>query len=143
MKLEDIQTSISEDSNLDSTELGKESLRIPNLISKYLNLRSKENILLKQLESNQAIDFKKRWEFYLGKAPPKDYKDEPFDHKVLRSDIEIYLKADKVLQEWDNKILMQRSKIDIIDQFVKELGQRGWNIKNSIEWIKLMNGGMV
>ena len=39
----------------------------------------------------------KKWEYYSGKSDPEVYRDNPFDFKVLKQDLPIYLESDEEL----------------------------------------------
>ena len=142
MKIQDLLVEIEQDAKIDPHEVGKESLRIPSLHAKYLTYRSNEKMLLKQLNFNYNILYKERWLFYSGNATPQQYKEEEFDLKVLRGDIDIFIDGDAKLLEQKAKIAVQESKVEAIEEYLKSLGQRGWVLKNVIEWQKLMGGGL-
>ena len=42
---------------------------------------------------------RKKWEYYSGKSDPEVYRENPFDFKVLKADLHIYLDSDKELVE--------------------------------------------
>ena len=142
MKIQELLVEIEKDSIVDNHQLGQESTRIPALHSKYLTLRANEKLLLKQLNMQYAILHKERWTFYSGKSSPQAYKDENFDLKVLRGDIDIYIDSDVKLQELKSKISVQETKVETIDDFLKALIQRHWMISNSIKWSQMLNGGI-
>lgn len=144
MKLEDIQTAWKQDSAIDRTELGEESLKIPQLHSKYFNMFSQERLMLRKLEA----DFKKlqrlKHEYYTGVISEEDLREHqwtPFMLKILRTDLSMYLDSDEDLQTMQLKIDMQKEKVDFLDSAIKSLTTRGYQIKNAIDWTRFQMGG--
>jgi exonuclease VII small subunit len=48
--------------------------------------------------------------------------------------------ADPDIQELDAKIAYQEEKVDYLEQIVKGINNRQWNLNNSIQWRKFLNG---
>lgn len=142
MKIQELLAEIEQDAKIDMHEVGKESLRIPSLHAKYLTYRSNEKMLLKQLNFNYQSLYKERWLFYSGKAEPEKYKEEKFDLKVLRGDIDTFIEGDEKLLEHKAKIAVQETKVEAIEEYLKALIQRHWMLGNAIKWQQLMGGGM-
>ena len=104
MNLDEIQASWAEDSKLDPDNLHNESIKIPSLHSKYYNIYN-NIVLLKKMEENKyKILKKKKWLYYTGKAEPDVYKENPFDHKVLKPDIDKYMDADEDIMRLVSKL---------------------------------------
>jgi len=94
MNLEEIQLLWEEDSKLDPDNLHSESIKIPSLHAKYYKIYN-NILLLKKMEENKfKILRKEKWMYYSGKSDPEVYKEKPFDHKVLKPDIDKYMDAD-------------------------------------------------
>lgn len=140
MKIDDIQAAIQADSNVEMHNLGLESSRIPTLHSKYLTYRTNEKLILRALAINYSKLYRDRWIFYTGKGTPEQYKKEEFGLKVLRTDVDIFLKADEQLLKLQSNIDVQEAKVELLEDFLKALLQRHWMIKNAIDSQKIMNG---
>jgi len=143
MKLEEIQTMWERDSRIDRTELGEESLRIPQLHSKYFSLFSSERTRLKSLEGEYKKFFKAKFEYYTGTMSEEELKDrewEPFQLRVLKSDINIFIDGDKDLIKVQQTIDIQREKVDLLESIIKNLPARGFQIKAAIDWEKFKVG---
>lgn len=144
MKLEDIQAAWEQDSKIDRTELGEESLKIPQLHSKYFNMYSQEKLLLRKLEADLKVLQRLKHEYYTGVISEEDLKErewEPFMLKILRTDLNLYLDSDKDLQTIQLRIEVQREKVDFLESAIKSLTNRGFQIKNAIEWTRFQMGG--
>ena len=72
----------------------------------------------------------------------KVYVSKPFDLKVLKTDLAMYITSDEEVIELMNKIGYLEIVIKYIDGVIKSIDNRGWDIKNAIEW-KKFEAGMV
>lgn len=140
MNLDEIQLSWEEDSKIDEDNLHTESTKIPSLHAKYYRILN--NILLmKKLEENKFKQIKKeKWQYYTGKADPEVYIEKPFDHKVLRQDVDKYMDSDEDLIKVLNKIDYFQVMLTYLDSILKTINNRTFQIKNSIEWQKFIRG---
>jgi len=140
MNLDEIQTLWDEDSKIDEDELHTESTKVPSLHAKYYRILN--NILiLKKVEENKFKQLKKeKWQYYTGKADPEVYIDKPFDHKVLRQDVDKYMDSDEDLIKVLNKIDYFQVMLNYLDSILKTINNRTFQIKNSIEWQKFIRG---
>lgn len=144
MKLEDIQAAWEQDSKIDRTELGEESLKIPQLHSKYFNMYSQEKLLLRKLEADCKTLQRLKHEYYTGVISEEDLDEqgwEPFMLKILRTDLGLYLDSDKDMQTIQLRIEMQKEKVEFLESAIKSLTNRGFQIKNAIEWTRFQMGG--
>ena len=68
MTLSDIQEMVRKDLKINDLELDIESLRIPSLHSKYLQLLTEHSLLLKNTQGELNVLKRDKWIFYTGKA---------------------------------------------------------------------------
>ena len=140
MDLDEIQSLWYEDSKLDADNLHTESTNIPALHAKYYRILNKI-ILLKKMEENKFKQLKKeKWQYYTGKSDPEVYIDKPFDHKVLRADVDKYMDADPDLIKLLSKIDYYQVMISYLDSILKNINNRTFQVKNAIEWQKFIRG---
>jgi 3,4-dihydroxy-2-butanone 4-phosphate synthase len=71
-----------------------------------------------------------------------DSETKPFDLKVLKNDLHVYIESDKEIIDAENKIVYLETTTKYIDYVLKSISSRGWDIKNAIEW-KKFEAGMV
>ena len=107
MTLDEIQAQADKDLVIDDTELDTESLKTPILHNKYLQYYNKFNLLLKKSQWEERTLNREKWEYYTGKSDPSVYKEKPFDLKVLKADVHIYINADEDLQKIQAKVVYQ------------------------------------
>jgi hypothetical protein len=142
MTLEELQQQVSKDFKLDDTELDSESVSIPLLHNKYLIHFNKFSLLLKKAEYEHKTMIKDKWEYYTGKADPSVYKEKPFDIKVLKSDVHIYMDSDPELQRADQKVAYLNQIVKYLEQILRGVNNRSFLIKNAIEWKKFTSGAI-
>jgi len=143
MNLENLKEHITKDSIVDSTELGIEALKIPQIHGKYINLLTDLKLLLTKQNQEYAILRLRKWKIYTGKASKEElelWKEDPFDLDILKTDVDKFMDADPKLIELKSKISVTEIKIKTIEEFIKALNNRNFTIKSAIDWQKMMNG---
>ena len=143
MRFDDIRKMVEKDMVIDDSELDLESLKIPQLHNKYLNLFHDERILLRKLEVERRELIRDKWEFYSGKMSEEEVTRrgwEPFQLKVLKQDLDMYIQSDSDVTKIDDRITLQKEKVDYLASIVKSISGRGWEIKNAIEWRRFTSG---
>ena len=143
MNIERIKELVEIDLKIDGTELGDESIRIPQLHSKYLNIYHDECLILRKLDVDFKILRKQKWEYYNGKMSQQELATlgwEPFGHRILKQDLDIYLESDTDIIKHESKIDLQKAKVEYLDSILKGINNRNWIIRNAIEWRKFMSG---
>jgi hypothetical protein len=143
MTLDDIMEEWKKDCNLDRTELGEESLKIPKLHHKYYQMFSRERLLLKKYESEMKRLKLDKYEFYT--MGPSDESREkgwtiPARGMILKSDVTMYMEADPDIIETNLKICYQQEKTEVLESIIKSFVGRGFNIKAAIEFEKFKMG---
>lgn len=142
MKLEEIEALWETDSKIDRTELDLESLKIPTLHSKYYKIYLREKVQLKAEEQDYKQFYKTKHEYYTGKLSQEELREygwEPFQF-VLKNDLQVYLDADKDVSERLLKLAVQKEKVELLENIIKTLNNRGFLIKNAIDFIRFTSG---
>ncbi|MGZ4851066.1 MAG: recombination mediator protein UvsY [Candidatus Bathyarchaeia archaeon] len=144
MKLEEIYAEWNADCEIDKTELGEESIRIPKLHNKYYKVYTSERLLLRKLEADMKQLKLAKHEFY-SQGPSKEQIDAgwqlPPKGLILKTDLPMYIDADKEIIELSLKIGYQQEKIDLLESIIKSFTGRGFQIKAAIEWARWTGGG--
>lgn len=143
MNIDTIKQMVEVELKIDGTELGDESLRIPVLHGKFLNIFHDESLVLRKLEADYRVLRKQKWEWYNGKLSQDELTAlgwEPYAARILRQDMDIVMDADPDLIRAAQKVEMQRAKVDYLDSILKGINNRNWVIRNAIEWRKFMSG---
>ena len=140
MNLDEMFLEVDKDITIDDSELDRESLRTPYLFDKYLKFLVTVSIAYKNVEENYNKMRLQKYHYYTGKADPEVYKNEPFDLKVMKTDVHMYLDADDDLSKMRKSMEYSKQRIEYVERTLKNIQDRNWNIKNAIEWRKFKEG---
>lgn len=141
INLDEIQDMWRRDSKLDPDNLHLESLKIPGLHSKYYDLYNQLKLLRVKAESEFAEVKLERHLYYTGKAPQEVYVAEPFPYKVRdKESLKQYLDADSKIQEKHLKIKYYEIMLSFLEEVIKTISNRTYQIKNAIEWQRFIAG---
>jgi hypothetical protein len=144
ISIEDIIELWAVDTQIDSTELAAESLKIPGLHNKYYRIFLEERLRLKKMESEMKSLKLDKYEFYtLG--PTKESQEKgwqlPAKGIILKQDIPMYMDADKDIIEMNLKVGLQQEKVELLETITKSITNRNFIIKNAIDWNRFVMGG--
>ena len=142
MTLDELQQSAEKDLKMDDLELGDESLKSASLHQKYLTHYNQFRQLVILKEGEYKVLYRKKWEYYGGKADPDVYREKPLDLKILKQDVPIYLEGDKELIESQHAVEYHKAMVDHAEKMCKMLNNRGFQIKNAIDWKRFMEGSI-
>ena len=141
MNLEKIQEMWEKDSRIDPDNLHDESLKIPQLHSKYYTLYNTITLLREKARESYAKVRLERYNYYTGKATAEVYAEEPFPYKVREKDaIQRHLDADDKMNKIDMKIKYYDVMLKFLEEIIRAVSNRTYQIKNAIEWNKFQAG---
>ena len=144
MNIEEIMDLWNTDTNIDKTELGDESLKIPKLHSKYYNILIKEKLSLRKLIEEMKRLKLDKYEFFT-QGPSEETRDKgwrlPPKGMILKGDIPMYMDADQDIIDLNLKIGTQQEKVEFLESVIKTIINRNFVIKNAIEWNRFTMGG--
>jgi len=121
--------------------IDQESFYNQEIKAKWLDYKSRFELLLARSKGDYQVLYREKWEYYGGKSDAKIYASKPFDLKVLKTDLQIYISSDSDVIELSNKIAYLETTIKFIDGVIKSIDNRGWDIKHAISW-KQFEAGM-
>ena len=141
MNLDKIQEMWQKDSVIDPDNLHDESLKIPQLHSKYYTIYNTITLMREKARTQYNQVKLERYNYYTGKAEPEVYEKDPFPYKVREKDaIQRHLEADDKLTQIDLKIRYYDATLKFLEEIIKCISNRTFQIKNSIEWHKFQAG---
>jgi hypothetical protein len=139
--LETLQGMWNEDSKIDPDNLHTESLNIPVLHSKYYDIYNTLMLLRKKAEQQRKNIRHERYEYFSGKADPEVYIDDPFPKKIRdKETMQKYLDADTKLSGVSLKIEYYEVMLRFIEEILKQITNRTYQIKNAIEFMRFSSG---
>ena len=140
MNLDELKLQVQRDLKVDDEHLDTESLKNQEIKATYLDHKSRYELLLYRAKGDYKRLYREKWEYYGGKADAKIYASKPFDLKVLKTDLAVYITSDEEIINAENKIGYLETVVDYIKGVIKSVDNRGWDIKNAIEWKKFEAG---
>jgi hypothetical protein len=139
--LEMIQKMWEKDSKIDIDNLHTESLNTPALHAKYFDLYNNILLLRKRADQQKRKIRHERHQYYSGRADPEIYVENPFPKKVRdKSDMQNYLDADDKLSQVGLKVDYYDVMLKYIEDILKMIHNRTYQIKNSIEYMRFQSG---
>ena len=141
MNLDQIQEMWERDSQIDPDNLHDESLKIPQLHSKYYTIYNTITLLREKAKETYNRVRLERYNYYTGKAPAEVYIEEPFPYKVRDKEaLQRYMDADDKLNKVDLKIHYYDVQLKFLEEVIKNVSNRTFQIKNAIEWHRFQAG---
>ena len=141
MDLEKIQEMWQNDSTIDPDNLHDESLKIPQLHSKYYTIYNTITLLREKARESYNRVRLERHNYYTGKAPAEVYVEDPFPYKVRDKEaLQRYMEADEKLNSIDLKIRYYDVMLKFLEEIIKTIANRTFQIKNAIEWHRFQAG---
>ena len=142
MDLEQLQELADKKLKINDTELDLESLKTPQLHNEFMKHLTKFKLLLTRAEDEFKLIKRQKWEYYTGKSDPSVYKEKPFDLKILKADVHIYMDSDEELQKADQKEAYLRQVVNYLEQLLRSINSRNFVIKNAIDWARFTSGAL-
>ena len=139
--LKELKEKAKKDLQIDRTDLAEESLKTPKIHSQWIFIHISLKKKIREMQFQYDKIYKERWLYYNGKATADVYKQEPFDLKILKTDIKIFLDADEKLKEIQEKLEDLKDALDLVERVITELNRRSFHIKNAIDVIRWESGG--
>ena len=127
---------------IDQEHLDQEAYKNQTLKPKWLDYKTRFELLLVKSKGDYQRLYRSKWEYYGGKADAKVYVAKPFDLKVLKTDLHMYINSDEEVVKLSDKISYLETVIKFIDGVIKSIDNRGWDIRNATEWKKFEAGMM-
>ena len=144
MKLSDIQTEWKNDSKINQLELGDEAVRTPNLHAKYLTVLSNIKLQLRKAESDYNNMRRLKYRYYRGELSSSDLEKlnlpQYMGNKPLKNEMDEFLTCDLDLNTLTDKIEYYKTVVFTLEQILRSINSRTWDIKSAIEWNKFTNG---
>ena len=142
MTLDELKLQVEKDLKVNDEILDKESFKNQELYAKYLDHKTNFELLLHKAKGDYKVLYRDKWEYYGGKADAKVYASKPFDIKVMKTDLQMYIQSDDDILRLQNKIGYYESCVDYCKGVIKSIDNRGWDIRNATDW-KKFEAGMI
>ena len=145
MRLTELQEMWSADARIDETKLGDASLNIPQLHAKYLNILSSTKLTLRKADSDYLRMRKVKYRYYRGEMSKMELDERGWEQwlgtKPLKNEMDEFLSTDDDLIALQDKTEYFKTLIYHLEQIMRSLNSRTWDIKNYVEYMKYSQGG--
>lgn len=142
--LKEINDMWAEDAKISELELDKASLGIPMLHAKYLELLVSAKLKLRKAESESNAMRSKKYKYFRGEMTKEELEAEGWEQylgaKIMKSEMAEYLQNDSDMNKFDDRISYYNTMVYTLEQIMRSLNSRTWDIKNSIEFMKFKGG---
>ena len=144
MKLSEIQEEWKVDSKINELELGREAVKVATLHSKYLTLLSNIKLQLRKAESDYNNMRRVKYKYYRGELSREELEklnlEQYLGNKPLKNEMDEFMLCDEDLNLLTDKIEYYKTVVFTLEQILRSLNSRTWDIKSCIEWNKFTNG---
>ena len=143
MKIEDIMEMWNKDCKIDETELATESSNIPVVHNKYLKIFMAERVKLFSAKADLKKKRRLLLEYYLGELDEEELKElgrDQFYKKLLKNEVDLYIDSDDALTEQSLRVSLQEEKVNYLEAVLRQINNRGFQIKNAIDWNRFITG---
>lgn len=146
MKLNEIQALWAEDCKVDQTNLGRAAARVPELHAKYLNMLSSVRLQYRKAEADYLRLRKLKYRYYRGELSKQELDElgwEQFlSNRPLKNEMEDVMNMDDDIIHAMDKMEYIKTVLYQLEQILKSINSRTWDVKSAIEWYKFTNGGI-
>lgn len=144
MNLEELYAEWDRDCNIDNNHLDTESVKTPNIHSKYLRILMGYKMKLSALKTEYNVLRQKKFRYYRGEMGKAELDENGWDQwqgiKPLKSDMNEFLEGDADLNRISIKCEYLENMIQGVESIMSQIKARDWQIRNSIEWKKFIAG---
>lgn len=144
MKLTEIQSEWSKDCLINELELGREAVRVPTLHAKYLSTLSNVKLQLRKAESDYNNLRRVKYRYYRGEMSRDELEKLDWPqyqgNKPLKNEMDEFMQCDEDLNMLQDKIEYFKTAVYTLEQILRSINSRTWDIKSAIEWNKFTNG---
>lgn len=122
---------------MDTTNLDAEVARTPRVFTDLYRLLNVQTKRLKEVMRVHDELMIKRRRYYGGKATAAEYKAEPLNLTLMKTEIESHIDVDEKVAIARGYLADADMKVKFIEDSIKVAKSRGFDIKNSLAWKQL------
>lgn len=137
---EEIETYVDGLLAINGDDLDAEAIRNTRIFTKLSRIYVLRCRKLAELHTQLSKLEHKRKRYYSGKETAETYKKEPLTEAILKSDIDSWMDIDPIITEMRGLVKEEDRIVKFIEEAKGMLRWRGSDVKNAIEYRKLMMG---
>lgn len=144
MTLDETLDMWNQDCTINGDHLDRESVRTPNLHSKYLRYLIQHKMKHAALQAEYNTLRQKKFRYYRGEMGKDELTDLNWNQwqgiKPLKNEMEEFLEGDSDLNRINIKCEYLKCMIEAFESILNQLKARDWQIRNALEWKKFVAG---
>jgi hypothetical protein len=144
MNLEELYSEWENDCKIDDNKLDTESIRTPNIHSKYLRVLMGYKMKLSSLKTEYNMLRQKKFRYYRGEMGKTELEENGWNQwqgvKPLKNEMNEFLEGDADLNRITIKCEYLENMIQGVESIMNQVKARDWQIRNTIEWKKFIAG---
>jgi hypothetical protein len=144
MTLEELHDLWDIDCKINDDHLDRESVKTPNLHSKYLRILIQHKMKLSALQVEYNLMRQRKFRYYrgeMGKIELEELKWQQWQGvKPLKNEMEEFLDGDSDLNKITIKIAYIKNMIEALESILNQIKARDWQIRNAIQWKQFVAG---
>lgn len=144
LTIDSINEEWQNDCSIDHLQLGSESSRTPILHAKYVGYLAKAKIRHRAAQSKLLELRGNKIRYYKGEMTKQELDSFGWPQyqgvKPLKSEMDGILQIDQDMIRQEDRVAYLGAMVYILESILKSINSRTWDIRNSIEWLKVQNG---
>lgn len=144
MTLTELQEEWIKDSKIDLLNLAEEAARVPMLHAKYMQILTSTRLQQRKVESSYKQFRKLKERYYRGELSKEELTeigwDQYLNNRPLKNEIDSVLDADEDIIKKIDKIEYYKTMMIFLEQIIKSINSRTWDVKSAIDWKKFTGG---
>lgn len=137
---EEIEAEVDRLLNINADDLDGEAIRNSKIFTQLSRMYVQKSRKLSELYTALAKLEHKRNRYYGGKESSEVYRKEPLNEAILKSDIPSHMNIDPLVIEMRDLVKECERTVKFLEESKGQLRARGFDIKNAIEYRKMMLG---
>lgn len=135
MTLDELQAMINNDLPIKPSDIESSAIDNMKLYSKYLSYLGSLKMEFRKVLTRYNRVKLDRFKYYTGRDP-----ENVFEFVLSSTEIKQYIQGDAELSKHEANLELTRVKVELIEETIKAIRDRGFTIKNIIELRKLESG---
>lgn len=144
MTLSEIQEEWIKDSRIDLLNLAEEAARVPVLHAKYMKILTSTRLQQRKVEAEYKQYKKLKERYYRGELSKEELNENGWGqylhNRPLKNEIDSVLDADDDMIKKIDKIEYYKTMMVLLEQIIKSINSRTWDVKSAIDWKKFTGG---
>lgn len=144
MDIDEIETQWLTDSEIDIADLATETQKTAKLHGKYYAYYRSFARDYDKRKLNRSRLLKLKTDYYSGELSKEELERrgwKPFQKRLLKTDMSVYLAADDDMITADLKLAEVNRAVEFLESIIKSINNRGHHVRNVLEFLKFKNGG--